>query len=97
MRVVGEIARIPVPVYLVVGTPSEDASALAPLIEFESKSDECRGGGGGGNGGGGGGGGGGCEISHGTQWMLVSFFLSLVRIPPLGLEVSHGGYHGGLL
>ncbi|KAG6803871.1 hypothetical protein HZU73_00585 [Apis mellifera caucasica] len=53
--------------------------------------------GGGGNGGGGGGGGGGCEISHGTQWMLVSFFLSLVRIPPLGLEVSHGGYHGGLL
>ena len=54
MRVVGEIARIPVPVYLVVGTPSEDASALAPLIEFESKSDECRGGGGGGNGGGGG-------------------------------------------
>ena len=55
MRVVGEIARIPVPVYLVVGTPSEDASALAPLIEFESKSDECRGGGGGGNGGGGGG------------------------------------------
>lgn len=45
----------------------------------------------------GGGGGGGCEISHGTQWMLLSFFLSLVRIPPLGLEVSHGGYHGGLL
>lgn len=44
---------LPVPVYLVVGTLSEDASALAPLIEFESKSDECRGGGGNGGGGGG--------------------------------------------
>lgn len=52
----GEIARIPPPtctdvLVVVVGTLSEDASALAPLIEFESKSDECRGGGDAGGGG----------------------------------------------